>query len=155
LVDTILDFLILFLLLFEPPFLLLNITSFTANCYNFCVLLIVKLILGWRCEVKWTKCFIFCTIHYITNIFIFLHPDQKSGTLFCDFTNKCHVDGKTVTDLNRINFADLLYSFILQHTLIKTCWLFPNYTVNYQNPIFMHLLHKIRQLVFGQDITIF
>jgi len=37
----------------------------------------------------------------------------------------------TVTDLNRINFVDLSYSFIFQQSLIKIYQLFPNYTVNY------------------------
>jgi len=47
------------------------------------------------------------------------------------------------TDLNRINFVDLFYSFIFQQSLIKICQSFPNYTVNYLNLYFMHLLHKI------------
>jgi len=51
-------------------------------------------------------------------------PDKKSGTPFCDFTNRCHIDGKNhkaVTDLNRKNFFNLLYSFIFQQSLIKIC----------------------------------
>jgi len=86
-----------------------------------------------------------------------IYPDQKSGSRYCDFTNRCRIDGvnhTTVTDLNRINFVYLFYSFSFQQALIKICWLFPNYSVNYQNPYFMHLLHEIRSF-FGQDLDSF
>jgi len=46
---------------------------------------------------------------------------KKSGTPISDFTNRCRKDVKnhtTVTDLNRINFFDLLYIFIFQQFLI-------------------------------------
>jgi len=70
---------------------------------------------------------------------------RKSVAPFCDFTNRSRLDGKnhtTVTDLNHINFIDLFYSFIFYQWLIKICRLFPNYTVNYQNPYFTHLLQE-------------
>jgi len=61
---------------------------------------------------------------------------------FCDITNRCHKDRKKshniVTDLNHINFIGLFYSFIYQQLLIKICWLFTNFIVNYQNPYFLH-----------------
>jgi len=85
-----------------------------------------------------------------------LQPDRKSGTLFCDFTNRCRKDGKnhtTVTDLNLINFVDLFYSFIFQQLLIKISQLFPNYMANYQNPYFMYLLRQMRSF-FGRESCI-
>jgi len=67
----------------------------------------------------------------------FPNPDQK---VLLFYNNRYHIDVKnqtTVTDLNRINFVNLFYSFIFQQSLIKICQLFPNYTVNYQNPYFI------------------
>jgi len=46
---------------------------------------------------------------------------------FCDFTKRCRIDRKItqkVSDLKRINFINLYYSFIFQQSLIKICQLF-------------------------------
>jgi len=86
-------------------------------------------------DIETNSQFVVITICWMTFSTI---NDRKSCTpAFCDFTNKCHIDGKnhsTVTDLNHINFVDLFYSFIFQQLLIKICLFFPNYTLNYQNP---------------------
>jgi len=78
--------------------------------------------------------------------------DRKSGIPFCAFTNRCRIDGKnhtTVTDLNLKNFVNLYFSFIFHQSLIKICRLFPNYSVIYENPYFMHLLQGMWSF-FGQ-----
>jgi len=75
---------------------------------------------------------------------LLVQPNRQSGTHFCDFTIRCRIDGKnytTVTDFNCLN-TSIFFSFIFKQSLIKICRLFPDYTVNYRNPYFMHLLHK-------------
>jgi len=50
------------------------------------------------------------------------YPDRKSGAPFCDFANRWNIDGKshtTATDLKRINFVNLFYSFIFNNHLQK------------------------------------
>jgi len=42
-------------------------------------------------------------------------PAKKSGTPFCNFTNRCRIDGKNhtiLTDFNRTNLVYLFYSSI-------------------------------------------
>jgi len=67
-------------------------------------------------------------LQYLAQIF----PDQKSGTPFCDFNKRSHLDRKnhtTVTYLNFIYFIKLFYSFIFQRNgLLK----FANYSQNIQ-----------------------
>jgi len=65
-------------------------------------------------------------------------PDRKSCTPFCDFTNRCRIDG--LKSHNSYRFKPykfhrfILFLYFSKNALIKICRLFPNYTVNYRNP---------------------
>jgi len=70
------------------------------------------------------------------------------------FTNSQEKSQNVVTDLNNINFVDVFYSLIFRRSLNKICRLFPNYTVNYQNPYFISLLHEIRSFFRSGEIFV-
>jgi len=88
----------------------------------------------------------YCWLLIITNLF---HSKVKILVKILDCIEKLHNSYR----FNLLSIFDWFYSFIFQQLLFKICRLFPNYTVNYLNPYFMHLLHKIRSF-FGRKLTI-
>jgi len=64
-------------------------------------------------------------------------PTEKVIHHFVILLTDVRIDEKnhaTATDFSRINFDNLFCSFIFHQSLIKICQLYPNHTVNYQNP---------------------
>jgi len=102
--------------------------------------------------------FVYFTIcHTLFCRFAIKAPDQKAVHHFVILPSDVIKTGKITgqfTDLNGINFINLFYPFIFQQLLFNICQLFPNYTVNYQNPYFMQSLHEIRSFFSWGQFTI-